>query len=121
MKFVFNHNNINVFDLDKSLAFYAEALGLVEVKRKTNADFTLVYLGDQSGPHQLELTHLKQRKVPYELGDNESHIAFCVDDYEGAHAKHQAIGCICFENEEMGIYFINDPDDYWIEIIPEHR
>ena len=31
------------------------------------------------------------------------------------------MGCICYENKAMGIYFINDPDDYWIEIIPMKR
>ena len=39
------------------------------------------------------------------------------DDYEAAHARHQEMGCICFENPDMGIYFIEDPDGYWIEIV----
>ena len=38
---------------------------------------------------------------------------------DAAHAKHAAMGCICFENPGMGIYFIEDPDGYWIEIVPE--
>ena len=48
MKFKFVHNNFNVKDLDKSLAFYKEALGLEEVRRKVASDesFILVYLGD---------------------------------------------------------------------------
>lgn len=33
-------------------------------------------------------------------------------------AKHQQMGCICFENQAMGIYFISDPDGYWVEVIP---
>ena len=53
------------------------------------------------------------------LGDNEFHLAFTTDDYEAAHEKHAAMGCICFENHEMGLYFIKDPDGYWIEIVPE--
>jgi len=32
--------------------------------------------------------------------------------------RHREMGCVCFENPEMGIYFITDPDGYWIEIIP---
>ena len=83
--FTFNHFNFNVTDLEKSLAFYKEALGLEPVgERKTAADgsFIIVYLGD------------------------------------GAHARHEAMGCICFENPAMGIYFITDPDGYWIEVIP---
>lgn len=120
MKFRFEHNNINVLDLDRSLAFYKEALGLVEVKRMEAKDgsFILVYLGDGTTGHMLELTWLRDRKEPYDLGDNEFHIALRVDDYEVAHAHHEKMGCICFENPEMGIYFINDPDEYWIEILP---
>ncbi|NLZ47989.1 MAG: lactoylglutathione lyase [Clostridiales bacterium] len=120
MKFRFDHNNINVLDLDRSLAFYKEALGLEEVRRYEAPDgsFILVYLGDGTTNHLLELTWLKDRKEAYDLGENEFHIALRVDDYEAAHAHHEKMGCICFENPEMGIYFINDPDDYWIEILP---
>ena len=57
----------------------------------------------------------------YDLGDNEFHLAFTVDDFEAAHAKHQEMGCICFENEKMGIYFITDPDEYWLEIVPVRK
>ncbi len=120
MKFTFAHNNFNVRDLDKSLAFYQKALGLTEVRRKQAEDgsFTLVFLGDGSTAHQLELTWLRDWDRPYNLGDNEIHLAFRVDDMDAAHALHEQMGCICFENEKMGIYFISDPDGYWIEIIP---
>jgi len=118
MKFTFAHNNINVLDLDKSLAFYNKAINLVENRRWDNPDFTLVYLGDGHSQHQLELTWLKDRTAPYDLGDNEIHLAFHVDDYEGAHTLHSEMGCICYENEGMGLYFISDPDGYWIEIMP---
>lgn len=121
MKFTFAHNNINVIDLDKSLAFYKEALGLEEDHRKMSADgsFILVYLGDGQTKHLLELTWLRDwEKDSYNLGDNEFHLAFEVTDMEAAHALHEKMGCICFENKEMGIYFITDPDGYWIEIVP---
>lgn len=120
MKFRFDHNNINVLDLEKSLQFYKEALGLVEVKRHElpGGGFILVYLGDGDTPHSLELTWLKERSEPYNLGENEFHVAFKVDDFEAAYAHHKKMGCICYENKEMGIYFINDPDNYWVEIIP---
>lgn len=123
MKFTFNHNNINVLDLEKSLAFYKENLGLVEVRRKVAEDgsFILVFLGDGITGHNLELTWLRDWSKPYNLGDNEFHIAFHVDDYEGAHDLHKKNDCICYENEKMGIYFISDPDGYWIEIIPARR
>lgn len=120
MKFTFNHNNINVFDLEKSVAFYKENLGLEEVRRKNSSDgsFTLVFLGDGDTEHKLELTWLRDWEKPYNLGDNEIHLAFRVDDYESAHDFHKEQDVICYENEKMGIYFILDPDGYWVEIIP---
>jgi lactoylglutathione lyase len=119
MRFKFVHNNLNVLDLQKSLVFYREALGLVEARRIEKPHFTLVFLQDGQTTHQLELTWLKERTEPYNLGDNEIHLAFRVDDFAAAHARHQKMNCICYENEAMGIYFIADPDGYWIEIIPE--
>ncbi len=120
MKFTFNHNNFNVLDLQKSIAFYEEALGLKVVRKYEAPDgsFILVYLGDGETQHHLELTWLRDRKEPYNLGENEFHLAMAVDDMEAAHAKHEKMGCICFENKAMGIYFIHDPDNYWVEIIP---
>ena len=120
MNFKIDHNNLNVFDLDKSLAFYKGALGLIEKRRYEAEDgsFKLVFLGDKTGSHLIELTWLRDREEPYDLGDNESHLAFITDDFEAAHRLHQAMGCICYENHDMGIYFINDPDGYWLEIIP---
>ncbi len=118
MKSKFLHANINVFDLQKSVAFYEKALGLKEVRRKEKNDFTLIFLGDGETDFQLELTWLKDRTEPYDLGDNESHIAFQVEDIEAARKLHKEMNCICFENTEMGIYFIEDPDGYWMEIIP---
>lgn len=120
MKFTFNHNNFNVLDLQKSIAFYEEVLGLKVVRKYEAPDgsFILVYLGDGVTQHQLELTWLRDRKEPYNLGENEFHLAMAVDDMEAAHAKHEKMGCICFENKTMGIYFIHDPDNYWVEIIP---
>lgn len=118
--FTFNHFNFNVFDLDKSLKFYKEALGLSPVRRKEADDgsFVLVYLGDETTDFTLELTWLRDRTQPYNLGELEYHLAMEAADYEAAHQKHEEMGVICFENPEMGIYFISDPDGYWIEIIP---
>jgi lactoylglutathione lyase len=123
MEFTFAHNNFNVLNLEKSLAFYREALGLKEVRRYEPSDgsFVLVYLGDGQTLHQLELTWMRERTDPYNLGDNEFHLAFRVDDFAAAHVLHEKMGCICFENKAMGIYFINDPDDYWLEIVPAKR
>ena len=117
----FDHFNINVTDLEKSIEFYDKALGLNEIRRKEAQDgsFILVYLGDGETSFSLELTWLRDHAQPYELGDNESHLCIRVaGDYDEARRYHKEMGCICYENTSMGLYFINDPDDYWIEILP---
>ncbi|NLC50579.1 MAG: lactoylglutathione lyase [Bacteroidales bacterium] len=120
----FDHYNINVLDLQKSLDFYEKALGLKEVRRKDSSDgaFTLVYIGDNTTGFTLELTWLRDWDRPYKLGDNEQHLCMRVEnDYDETREFHREMGCICYENESMGLYFINDPDGYWIEILPLKR
>ena len=116
----FNHFNFNVLDLDRSLAFYRQALGLTPVREKEAEDgsFKLVYLGDGETGFSLELTWLRERTGPYDLGECEFHLAFVTDEFEALRARHRAMGCVCFENPEMGIYFIEDPDGYGLEIVP---
>jgi lactoylglutathione lyase len=123
MKFTLAHSNINVCDLEKSLEFYKNALGMEEIRRHKAADgsFELVFISDGSASHQIELTWLRDKEGAYNLGDNESHIAFITDDIKEAHALHEKMGCICYENQGMGLYFIEDPDGYWLEIIPAKR
>ena len=121
MNFRMVHENYNVFDIDQSKAFYEKALGLKESSRKEAEDgsFIIVYMKAPEGSFELELTWLRDMDRPYNLGDQEFHLAFVTDDFEAAKALHSEMGCICFENPEMGIYFIEDPDGYWLEIIPE--
>ena len=121
MKFKMVHENYNVFDLDKSLAFYEKALGLTERRRKVAEDgsFIIVYVGNDTTPFELELTWTKEYDRPYNLGDEEFHLAFVTDDFEESHKLHEEMGCIVFENPSMGIYFITDPDGYWLEIVPQ--
>jgi len=120
MKFTMIHTNLNVFDLEKSLDFYKKALGLEEVKRHKADDgsFELVFISDGTSSCTIELTWLRDRELPYDLGDNEIHIAFLPEDYDAAHKMHKEMGCICYENTSMGLYFIEDPDGYWLEIVP---
>lgn len=120
MKFKMIHENYNVADLDKSLQFYAEALDLHEVRRKVAKDdsFIIVYVANENADFELELTWLKEHPQKYNLGECEFHLAFRVDDFEAAHKKHEEMGCIIYENHNMGIYFITDPDGYWLEIVP---
>ena len=123
MKFKMVHENYNVSDLEVSLAFYEKALGLTEIRRKTAEDgsFVIVYVGNENADFELELTWLKEHPQKYDLGEEEFHLAFHTDDFDAAHKLHEEMGCICFENPSMGIYFINDPDGYWLEIIPEKQ
>lgn len=117
----FDHFNFNVLDLERSMAFYEKALGLKEVKRKEASDgsFVLVYLGDTEGHFLLELTWLRDRKEPYNLGECEYHLCVRVpSDYDATRAYHREMGCIAYENHSMGLYFITDPDGYWIEVLP---
>lgn len=123
MKFTMIHENYNVADLQRSLAFYEKALGLTEKRRKTAPDgsFIIVYVGNEKSDFELELTWLKDHPQNYNLGECEFHLAFRTDDFEAAHKKHEEMGCICFENHAMGIYFIQDPDGYWLEIVPTRK
>ncbi len=118
MKFKMVHENYNVADLDKAMRFYEEALGLKELRRKTSDEHIIVYMGNDESDFELELTWLKDHPQKYDIGEEEFHLAFRTDDFEAAHKKHEEMGCICMENPKMGIYFIMDPDGYWLEIVP---
>jgi len=120
MRFAMVHNNFNVTDLPRSVAFYREALGLFPVREIAPKDgsFKIVFLEDGTGGHQLELTWVREHPEAYNLGENEFHLAFAADDFAAAHAFHKGMGCVCHENEAMGLYFISDPDGYWLEIVP---
>ena len=101
MEFKMDHQNFNVADLDKSIAFYQEALGLHEVRRNEAADgsYKIVYMGNEVSNFQLELTWMRDHPQKYDLGECK-------------------MGCVCYGNEAMGVYFINDPDGYWLEVVP---
>ncbi len=117
------HFNFNVADMDKAVAFYEKAVGLKVLRTKEAGDgsYVIKYLGNDTTPFQLELTWLKAHPQKYDLGELEFHLAFETEDFEAAHALHEEMGCICFENPAMGIYFINDPDGYWLEIVPAKK
>ncbi|MBQ4362050.1 MAG: VOC family protein [Lachnospiraceae bacterium] len=123
MKFRMVHENYNVTDLARSLEFYDKALGLKEARRKEAEDgsFIIVYLANEYSDFELELTWLSEHPQKYDIGEEEFHLAFKVDDFEAAHKLHEEMGCICFENHDMGIYFIQDPDGYWLEVLPENH
>lgn len=120
MFFKMIHENYNVQDLEKSMAFYEKALGLKEVRRNeaTDGSYKIVYMANEHSEFQLELTWLRDHPQPYDIGEQEFHLAFRTDDFEAAYTLHKEMDCICYENKAMGIYFIQDPDGYWLEIVP---
>ncbi len=117
----FDHYNINVANLERSLEFYKNALNLHksgEIVDK-EGNFIINYLSAPTGDFRLELTWMRDHPQEYELGENETHLALRLDtdNYEEVYRYHKELGCVCYENPAMGIYFIHDPDDYWIEIL----
>ena len=121
MAFKMVHENYNVYDLKRSIKFYEYALNMHETRRIEAEDgsFIIVYMSTEMDNFELELTWMRDMERPYNLGDCEFHLAFEAEDFDAAHEKHKAMGCICFENEAMGIYFIQDPDGYWLEVVPK--
>lgn len=113
------HRCLHVLDLEKSIAFYEKALGMSVIRRVGPEDgsWTNVFMGDDASGFQLELTWNRGRTEPYDNGGRDSHLAYTVDDYEAARAVHEEMGCICHVNETMGLYFIEDPDGCWLEIL----
>ena len=122
MDFRIIHHNHNVANLEESIAFYEKALGLHETRRKVASDgsYIIVFMGTDEANFEIELTWLKDHPQKYDLGECEFHLAFGTEpeEYEAVHKLHEEMGCICYENPKMGIYFITDPDGYWLEILP---
>lgn len=118
------HTMIRVKDLDRSVRFYTEVLGLTEQRRMVleKADATLVFLSDDAGHHAIELTFNHDGR-DYELGNQFGHFALGVPDLEAARAELAARG-IEFSRGPYRvstggslIAFIRDPDGVEIELI----
>lgn len=123
MKLRINHFNINVVNLQNSIKFYQDNLDMhiLREKQHPNNDYHLVYMADDTNNVTIELTWIKSKIGKYDLGDNEFHIAFTTDDFENTYKRHKDAGVIIYENPKMGVYFIGDPDGYWIEITKEKK
>jgi lactoylglutathione lyase len=120
------HTMIRVGDLEKSIAFYTEALGMKLLRKKDYPDgkFTLAFVGydDEASTAVIELTH-NWDTSSYELGDGFGHIAVGVEDIAGACERvRQLGGRVTREPGPMKhgttvIAFVEDPDGYKIEFI----
>ncbi|MFQ5700281.1 MAG: VOC family protein [Acidobacteriota bacterium] len=116
------HTMIRVRDLDATLAFYKDLIGLREVRRKTIGDeATLVFLTDEKGAYELELTHNRDGR-DYTRGDQFGHLAFHTRDLEGVirDVERRGLSYRRSRPEMSSRYiFIQDPDGYDIEILQQ--
>ena len=94
MEYKMLHTCIRVMNLEESLKFYKEALGLVETSRKDfpEHEFTLVFLNDKFGQYALELTYNYNPEKPYKTGNGFGHLAVGVKDLEGSRERHEEMG-----------------------------
>lgn len=117
------HRCIHVLDLEKSLEFYEKALGLKVVRRMGPEDHSWenVFIANEETGFQLELTWNDGRVEPYNNGNRDTHMCYAVDNYEEVRKLHEEMGVICFDNTRMGLYFIEDPDGCWIEVVHNGR
>lgn len=120
----FLHTMIRVGDLDKSINFYTDVLGMKLSRKKDypEGEFTLAFLGFDNDPEFLELTY-NWDKDSYDLGNGYGHMAFGVDDiYATCEKIEQAGGKVVrppgpMKHGTTVIAFIEDPDSYKIELI----
>ena len=119
------HTMIRVFDLERSMAFYKEALGLETAERFDFDDFTLVYLRSDESDFELELTHNHDQSEPYSHGSGYGHVAVTVEDIGAEHRRLKEAGISTRDIVEMKhegkalarFFFLEDPDGYKIEVI----
>ncbi len=117
----FLHTMVRVTDLDQSLDFYCNKLGLEEVQRKEypQGQFTLVYLAapGQADVAEVELTY-NWDKEAYGEGRNFGHLAFEVEDIYATCAKLQAAGITINRPPRDGyMAFIRSPDNISVELL----
>ena len=124
----FLHTMLRVRDLEKSIGFYTDLLGMKELRRNDvpAGRYTLVFLGYASnaeGQAEIELTYNYDQEGPYELGTAFGHLALSAPDVAAACEKVRAGGGRVVR--EAGpvkhgttvIAFVEDPDGYKIELI----
>ena len=122
------HTMIRVLDLDRSIDFYDKAFGLKVADHFDFDGFALVYLRNDENDFEVELTLNKGRSEPYSHGDGYGHVAVCVDDCAGEHARMDALGLAPTPVKEFHrdgalmarFFFVQDPDGYKIEVLERH-
>jgi lactoylglutathione lyase len=122
------HCMIRVLDLEKSMKFYDEVLGLKESHRLDFPDFALVYLRNAQNDFEIELTLNKGREEAYTHGTGYGHIGVVVPDIAAKRAELDAAKYECTPVKEFKrgeeliarFFFIQDPDGYKIEMLERH-
>jgi len=118
MKFL--HTMVRVNDLDLSLDFYINKLGLVEIRRHDvpEGKFTLIFLATKEGEAEIELTHNWGSEEEYSAGRNFGHLAFEVEDIYQTCQQLQASGVIINRPPRCGkMAFVKSPDNISIELL----
>lgn len=119
------HVMIRVHDLERSLKFYADVLGLSVSHRLDFPDFSLVYLRNEQNDFEIELTWNKGREEHYSHGDGYGHIAVAVEELDKEHERMTGVGVNPAPIKEFKrgdemlarFFFIQDPDGYKIEVL----
>ena len=118
MKFL--HTMVRVLDLDASLHFYCDLLGLVQTRRLDfeEAKFSLIYLATAEGEPEVELTHNWGETTTYSQGNNFGHLAFEVENIYQICEKLQAAGVVINRPPRDGyMAFVRSPDGISIELL----
>ena len=125
------HTMLRVGNLDKSIDFYVNKLGMSLIRRKDypHGEFTLAFVGygSEKDNSVIELTHNWSKKSEdYDLGDKYGHIAIGVKDIHRTCQDLEDNGCKVttkpktMKNSSTLLAFIEDPDGYKIELIERH-
>ena len=110
------HVMIRVFDLEKSIDFYREALGFHESRRtdKPEGKFTLVFLKSEEDDFEVELTYNYDPEKPYDVGTGYGHLAVEVEDLMASYEEHKRkgfeVGPLKGLGDTKDYYFLTDPD-----------
>ncbi len=118
MKFL--HTMVRIHDLDQSLDFYINKLGLVEIRRHDvpEGKFTLIFLAAAKGKAEVELTYNWGSQEEYTIGRNFGHLAFEVEDIYQTCQQLQAGGVIINRPPRCGkMAFVKSPDNVSIELL----
>ncbi len=111
---------VRIHDLDQSLDFYINKLGLVEIRRHDvpEGKFTLIFLATAKGGAEIELTHNWDSQEEYTIGRNFGHLAFEVEDIYQTCQQLQANGVIINRPPRCGkMAFVKSPDNVSIELL----